>query len=200
MDHQFQLPGSYKKWTYGLIGAGVLALLYGFIMFHPFAHAGHGENVNSTRFWAVLLQNSVFFLLVVNAAMFFICVTTMAMAGWVVAFRRVSEAISSVVPILGVITFVILMAIVFGGRSDIYHWLDKDAVAADPVLNGKKGFLNANFFAIWSFITIFLWWFLGGKWTTKPVRSGYGTIPFGLRYTPLCLRLPLHQQFPGCGS
>ena len=91
-------------------------------MFHPFAHAGHGENVNSTRFWAVLLQNSVFFLLVVNAAMFFICVTTMAMGGWVVAFRRVSEAISSVVPILGVITFVILMAIVFGDRTDIYHW------------------------------------------------------------------------------
>ena len=163
MDHQFQLPGSYKKWTYGLIGAGVIALLYGFIMFHPFAHAGHGENVNSTRFWAVLLQNSVYFLLVVNAAMFFICVTTMAMAGWVVAFRRVSEAISSVVPILGIITFVILMAIVFGGRSDIYHWLDKEAVANDHILNGKKGFLNPMFFSIWSFLTIFLWWFLGKK-------------------------------------
>jgi len=171
MDHQFQLPGSYKKWTYGLIGAGLLALLYGFIMFNPFAHAGHGENVNSTRFWAVLLQNSVFFLLVVNAAMFFICVTTMAMAGWVVAFRRVSEAISSVVPILGIITFVILMAIVFGGRTDIYHWLDKEAVANDHILNGKKGFLNPMFFSIWSFITIFLWWFLGKKMRSLSLQS-----------------------------
>lgn len=171
MDHQFQLPGSYKKWTYGLIGAGVIALLYGFIMFHPFAHAGHGENVNSTRFWAVLLQNSVFFLLVVNAAMFFICVTTMAMAGWVVAFRRVSEAISSVVPILGVITFVILMAIVFGGRTDIYHWLDTEAVAKDHILNGKSGFLNAKFYAIWSFLTIFLWWFLGRKMRSLSLES-----------------------------
>jgi hypothetical protein len=171
MDHQFQLPGSYKKWTYGLIGAGVIALLYGFIMFHPFAHAGHGENVNSTRFWAVLLQNSVFFLLVVNAAMFFICVTTMAMGGWVIAFRRVSEAISSVVPILGVITFVILMCIVFGGRTDIYHWLDKEAVAGDHILNGKKGFLNPTFFSIWSFITIFLWWFLGKKMRSMSLES-----------------------------
>jgi hypothetical protein len=171
MDHQFQLPGSYKKWTYGLIGAGVIALLYGFIKFHPFAHAGHGENVNSTRFWAVLLQNSVFFLLVVNAAMFFICVTTMAMAGWVVAFRRVSEAISSVVPILGVLTFVILMAIVFGGRTDIYHWLDKDAVAKDHILSGKSGFLNAKFYAIWSFLTIFLWWFLGRKMRSLSLQS-----------------------------
>lgn len=171
MDHQFQLPGSYKKWTYGLIGAGLLALLYGFIMFNPFAHAGHGENVNSTRFWAVLLQNSVFFLLVVNAAMFFICVTTMAMAGWVVAFRRVSEAISSVVPILGIITFVILMAIVFGGRTDIYHWLDKEAVANDHILNGKKGFLNPMFFSIWSFVSIFLWWFLGKKMRSLSLQS-----------------------------
>lgn len=171
MDHQFQLPGSYKKWTYGLIGAGVIAVLYGFIMFHPFAHAGHGENVNSTRFWAVLLQNSVFFLLVVNAAMFFICVTTMAMAGWVVAFRRVSEAISSVVPILGILTFVILMAIVFGGRTDIYHWLDKEAVAKDHILSGKSGFLSVKFYTIWSFLTIFLWWFLGKKMRSLSLES-----------------------------
>jgi len=171
MDHQFQLPGSYKKWTYGLIGAGVIALLYGFIMYNPFAHAGHGENVNSTRFWAVLLQNSVFFLLVVNAAMFFICVTTMAMAGWVVAFRRVSEAISSVVPILGVITFLILMSIVFGHRTDIYHWLDKEAVANDHILNGKKGFLNPMFYSIFSFFTIFLWWFLGKKMRSLSLES-----------------------------
>ena len=85
-----------------LLVAGVIAPLYGFIMYHPFAHAAHGHgDTNSTRFWAVLLQNSVFWLLVVNASMFFLCVTTMAMGGWQVAFRRIPEAISSVVPILG---------------------------------------------------------------------------------------------------
>lgn len=171
MDHQFQLPGSYKKWTYGLIAIGVVALLYGIFMFHPLEHGGHGKHVESTRFWAVLLQNSAFFLLVVNAAMFFICVTTMAMAGWVVAFRRVSEAISSVVPILGILTFVILMAIIFGGRTDIYHWLDKDAVAGDHILNGKKGFLNSTFYAVWSFVAIFLWWFLGRKMRSLSLES-----------------------------
>ena len=172
MDHQFQLPGSYKKWTYGLIAVGVVALLYGFIMFDPLAHPTHGsDNFNSTRFWAVLLQNSVFFLLVVNAAMFFICVTTMAMGGWVIAFRRVSEAISSVVPILGIITFVILMAIVFGGHTDIYHWLDKEAVAKDHILKGKSGFLSIPFFTIWSGATIFLWWFLGKKMRSLSLES-----------------------------
>ena len=177
MNHQFELPGSYKKWTYGLIGAGIIALLYGLIAFHPFAPVSHAAgqdahaSVNGTRFWAVLLQNSVFWLLVVNAAMFFICVTTMAMAGWVVAFRRVSEAISSVVPILGILTFAILMAIVLGDRTDIYHWLDKDAVAKDHILNGKKGFLNPMFFSIWSGLTIFLWWLLGKKMRSMSLES-----------------------------
>jgi len=178
--HQFQLPGSYKKWTLGLIIAGAIAVVYGLIMFHPFAPvahhgaeaaAGHGaahDGVNGTRFWAVLLQNSVFWLLVVNASMFFLCVTTMAMGGWQVALRRVPEAISSVVPILGIITFAILMAIIWGDRTDIYHWLDhsvydKSSPNYDKLLDGKKAFLNPVFYSIWSAITVLLWWLLGRK-------------------------------------
>lgn len=171
MNHNFEIPGSYKKWTWGLIIAGVIAVLYGFIMYHPFAHAGHGENTDSTRFWAVLLQNSVYWLLTVNASMFFMCVTTMAMGGWQVAMRRVPEAISSVVPILGVITLLILMAIVWGGRTDIYHWLDKDAVAHDKILSGKKGFLNPMFFSIWSILSVGLWWLLGRKMRTLSLET-----------------------------
>ncbi|MBC7889617.1 MAG: quinol:cytochrome C oxidoreductase [Ferruginibacter sp.] len=171
MSTSFELPANYKKWTMGLIGAGLIALLYGFIVFHPFEHAGHGENINSTRFWAVLLQNSVFFLLITNASMFFIGVTTLAMGGWQVALKRVPEAISSVVPVLGIITFVILMTIVWGGRTDIFHWLDKEAVANDKILNGKKGFLNPVFFTVWSTITIFLWWFIGKKMRSFSIES-----------------------------
>ena len=185
MNHQFELPGSYKKWTYGLIGAGIIALLYGMIAFHPFtpvAHAAAGHdahasvNVDSTRFWAVLLQNSVFWLLVVNASMFFLCVTTMAMGAWQISFRRVAEAISSVVPILGILNFLVLLAIVIGDRSDIYHWLNKDLYNVkspmfDKILNGKSGFLNPTFFLVWSGIAIFLWWLLGKKMRSMSLKS-----------------------------
>ncbi len=176
MSKSFELPANYKKWTMGLIGAGAIALLYGLIAFHPFQHAGHGENVNSTRFWAVLLQNSVFFLLITNASMFFIGVTTLAMGGWQVALKRVPEAISSVVPVLGIITFAILMSIVWGGRTDIFHWIDPSLYDAnsphfDKILNGKKGFLNPVFFTVWSTITIFLWWFIGKKMRSFSIES-----------------------------
>ncbi len=171
MNNSFELPGSYKKWTMGLIAVGVIALLYGLVAFHPFAHPEHGENASSTRFWAVLLQNCTFWLLVVNASMFFIGVTTLAMGGWQVAMRRVPEAISSVVPVLGIICFVILMIIVWTGRHDIYHWTDHEAVLKDKILNGKKGFLNPVFFSVFSAVTIFLWWFLGKKMRQLSLES-----------------------------
>jgi len=91
------------------------------------------------HFIGTLMYNTIFWTMVCNASMFFICVTTMAMGGWQVALRRVPEAISSVVPVLGIIAFAVLMAIVFGGRTDIYPWLDKAVVAKDHILNGKKG-------------------------------------------------------------
>lgn len=71
----------------------------------------------------------------------FICITTMAHGGWQVSLRRIPEAISSLVPILGLITLVILIALIFGNRTDIYHWLDKEAVNNDKILYGKKASL-----------------------------------------------------------
>ena len=172
MNHSFELPGSYKKWTIGLIVVGLITLLYGFIAYHPFEHATHGTGANAgTRFWSVLLQNSVFWLLIVNASMFFIGVTTLAMGGWQVALRRVPEAISSVVPVLGIICFLILMTIVWGGHDDIYHWINKETVAGDKILNGKKGFLNPVFFTVFSAVTIFIWWFLGQKLRSLSLES-----------------------------
>ena len=171
MNQSFELPGNYKKWTMGLLIVGAIALLYGFIMYHPFSPAGHNENINGTRFWAVLLQNAVYWLLIVNASMFFIGVTTLAMGGWQVALRRVPEAISSVVPVLGAIAFLILMAIVWGGHDDIYHWVNKETVANDKIIKGKSGFLNPVFFSVFSAITIFLWSFLGNKMRSLSLKS-----------------------------
>ena len=139
----------------GLMGVGILSLIIGFIMY--------GNPDHGTRFWATLLQNSVFFLLITNAAMFFFCATTLAWGGWTLTFRRVTEAVSASVIPIGIITFIILMCIVFGGKNTIYEWLDKDYVAHDEVLKGKAGFLNPTFFTIWTTLSIGLWILLGKK-------------------------------------
>ncbi|MGH2646182.1 MAG: hypothetical protein ACRDE8_01395, partial [Ginsengibacter sp.] len=67
MDNQYVSPAGYKKWSVGLMAAGLLVLILGIIFLNPFA-GSHGENLNSTRFWAVLLQNSLFWLLLVNVS------------------------------------------------------------------------------------------------------------------------------------
>lgn len=156
----FQISKRYRNWAYGLIGVGVLSLIVGFLMY------GSSDDVHQkTRFWAALLQNSVYFLMIANASMFFICASTLAYAGWHLSFSRVPAAIGSAVPVLGVIALVVLLAVLYGGHhmTEIYHWTDKEAVEHDPILKGKAPFLNVPFFTIWTVLTIGLWSVLGYK-------------------------------------
>lgn len=176
----FEIPGRYKNWSYGLIGVGILALIVGFLMY------GTGDIHHKTRFWATLLHNSTYFLLVTNAAMFFICATTLAHGGWQMAFRRVAEAISAAVPVIGVLAIVVLLAIAFGGHhmTEIYHWTDAHAVEADPILKGKKPFLNIPFFTIWTILTVGLWSVLGYKMRklSRVSDEGKMTVEQGKKY------------------
>jgi hypothetical protein len=141
-----------------LMAIGLISVIILFI-----THGASGDEHERARFWGSLLQNSVYFLLTVNAAMFFLCATTLAWAGFQVAFRRVTEAISTCVPVIGAITLVVLFAILFGGDHVIYHWSDAEAVKHDVALEYKSGFLNKGFFTVWTIITIVGWWLLGRK-------------------------------------
>jgi hypothetical protein len=160
-NEQFIVPKRYNAWALGLLTLGACALLAGIFLL---ASSHRHEDVS--RFWAVLLQNSAFFVLVVNSSMFFICVTTMAMGGWQIALRRVPEAISALVPVFGGIALFVLLSIVYlektGHHLNIYHWATPDA-HEDKLLNWKKAFLNPTFFTIHSVLTVLLWSVLGHK-------------------------------------
>ena len=156
MKDQFVVPAKLRTASFVLMGIGVLTLLIGLVAFH-------GEH-GSTRFWAGILQNSTFFLLVTLASTFFIAVTTLAHGGWQIAFRRVPEAISMAVPILGGLLFIVLMIIVFGGKEHIYHWVNAEHVKHDRILSWKSAFLSKGFFTTATIITIGLWAFF----TVKP--------------------------------
>ena len=155
---QFLIPKRYNTIAMALMAIGLISVIILFI-----THGSSGDEHERARFWGSLLQNSVYFLLTVNAAMFFLCATTLAWAGFQVAFRRVTEAISTCVPVIGAITLVVLFAILFGGDHVIYHWSDDAAVKNDAALSYKSGFLNKGFFTVWTIITIVGWWWLGRK-------------------------------------
>ncbi|HEV7621504.1 MAG TPA: quinol:cytochrome C oxidoreductase, partial [Flavisolibacter sp.] len=134
IKEQFVIPKKYNTFSVALMAIGILSIIILYI-----TNGSKSDELVQARFWASLLQNSVYFLLVVNSAMFFICATTLAWGGWQMSFRRVSEAISVCVPVIGVITFVILMAVVFGGNHALYHWADTNMVKTDNALKHKSG-------------------------------------------------------------
>jgi hypothetical protein len=158
---KFNASPRYQKISLILIVLGAIAIAAA-----KFVYKGH-DHGGDARFWSTLLYNAVFFLLITNASMFFICVTTMAMGGWQMAFRRIPEAISTVVKILAPITGVILLAILFmDNGKDIYHWLDPNLTDKsnhhfDKIINGKSGFLNKTFFIVFTALTLIGWVFLG---------------------------------------
>jgi hypothetical protein len=147
----FEIPKRYRTWSLALMGVGVLSVIIGFFLY--------GNSEHPARFWAALLQNSVYFLLVVNASMFFLCATTLAWGSWQLSFARVTEAISTAVIPIGIITAIILICLVTVDPH-IYHWLHPDG---DKILEGKAGFLNKTFFIIWTALTLVGWIVLGAK-------------------------------------
>lgn len=176
---QFIIPGRYKTFSLALMAVGLLS-----IIILLFTHGLSADSHDRARFWASLLQNSVYFLLVVNSAIFFIAATTLAWGGWQMTFRRVPEAIAACVPVIGAITFVILMVIVFGGDHTIYHWTDAEHVKHDEVLLAKSGFLNKGFYTVWTIITIAGWSWLGAKLRrlSRAVDDTPLTVEEGKRY------------------
>lgn len=171
----FEVPGKMRTWSFGLMAVGIIAIILGFIVYGT--DSGHGEHggyhvPGSHIFWGTLMYNSIFFMLICNAAMFFICATTLAMGGWQVVFRRIPEAISTLVPIFGIITFAILMAVLFS--THIYHWSDQEAAAQDHILKGKLGFLNPVFFIVWTILAIGLWSLLGARMRKLSLEADAG--------------------------
>jgi len=158
LKEQFEIPKRYNTWSLGLMGIGLLCVIILFI-----GYGSKSDPHEQARFWASLLQNSLYFLLVTNAVMFFICATTLAWGGWQISFRRVSEAISTCTPVIAVISVVIMFVLVFGNNHVIYQWADPQKVRESHALQVKSPFLNKGFFAVWTLITVSLWYVLGSK-------------------------------------
>ena len=170
---QFEVPSKMKTWSMGLIVVGLIAIILGFVT------AGADKNPDiSSRYWGTLMYNSIFFLLICNAAMFFLCACTLAMGGWQQSFKRVAEAISAIVPIFGTITGILLIGFVLTGNGHIYDWLDPKVVASHPTIKGKTGFLNPGFFIFWTVATIVLWSVLGAKMRKISSESDQGPMDF----------------------
>lgn len=154
---QFSVPPRLKSTGWILLIVGIAALLLG--MYQFLFREGHTD-VDVARFWVTLLQDSVFFLMISVASIFIMAAAALAQGSWIVAYRRVPESIGANVWVFGVITLIILFAIVFGFQhhNPIYHWVHPEG---DKILEGKKSFLNPYMFIGFSVVTVALWSYFG---------------------------------------
>lgn len=141
--------------TKSLFGVGIVGLLA----------TGVGYFLDHDQFYFSYLLNFSFFSSIALASLFFVMIQHLTRSEWSAAIRRIPEAISSNFWIWGL--FIIP---IFFGMHSLYHWTHADAVAADPVLQGKEPYLNTTFFIIRQVIYFAVWSFLGYRLYNKSIE------------------------------
>lgn len=115
-----------------------------------------------TRFWSNFLHNSVFFTGIAFISLFVLAAFTTAYAGWHTVVKRIWEAYSLFL-IPGLILMLVIIIGIWGHMHHLYHWTDATAVAEDPILNGKKAFLNKNWYTFGTLIIVGVWIYFAWK-------------------------------------
>jgi len=138
---------------------------------HAAAHGGGGgEHFNPmARVWANLWLNSVFFVGIAVAGVFFLATQYAAKAGWSAIIKRVPEAFGGFLPVGGVI----MLVVYFLGHHDLFHWThtglyEKGGPEFDAIINGKAPFFywplspegGFPFFWLLRLVLYFALWFL----------------------------------------
>lgn len=104
------------------------------------------------RGWTSLLVSAFLFLALALAGQVFLAIHYAASAGWWIAFRRVPEALMSLVPLAS-----IPMLAIWLGRHALYSWTRPGALESDPVLKAKSAYLNEPLFLLRMIIFLALW-------------------------------------------
>lgn len=168
MNDRFEIPARLKNTSLILIGLGIAALIGGIttlLMSH--------DDVARARFWAVLLHDSVFFTLITTVSIFVMAAASLAHGAWIVAYRRVTEAIGANVWIFATILASILFMIVFTfrdahGHNTIYEWVTP---GNDKIILGKQAFLNPTMFVTFTVIALGLWAYFGYKFRAMSIAQ-----------------------------
>lgn len=169
--------------TRTLFGVGIAALIATVV----------GYFLDYGQFFFSYLVSFSFFSSIILACLFFVMLQHVTRSHWSVALRRIPEAISANLWIWALFAIPVLL-----GMHTLYHWTHADAVAADPVLEGKVPYLNTPFFIVRQVIYFAVWSFLGwwlynksvemdktGDWGLQTLlrrTSGPGLFVFGITF------------------
>ncbi len=142
-EEKFIFTGKAKRFTFILMGIGLLLAMLGYFTYHPSEH-----ELVLKRLLANILVDGYFFFIIATCAIVFVAISQLSNAGWYVAVRRVPEAISEFMPYGAAIVLVIVTLCLFFLHGGIYHWMHDGVMETDPTLMKKTWYLNKPFFFI----------------------------------------------------
>jgi len=145
MKDRITISRNFRIITYVLIAIGIATMTFGLFSDHKTT-------------WANYLVVNYYFLSLSMGGAFFLVLQSISQSGWSSSFKRVPEAMMSYLPF----AFLFFMVLIFG-MHDLYSWSDRQAEAADPVLQHKSVFLNTPFFIARMIIYFLLWIFFAWK-------------------------------------
>jgi hypothetical protein len=172
MNDRFQVPSNLRKTSLLLLLVGIITLIAGAVTLLN-SHDPHLADSNQTRFWIGLLHNAVFFSFITIISVFIQAAASLAHGGWIVAYRRVPEAIGANAWLFtGIATLVVILVIVVlkdhHGHNPIFHWLHPEG---DKILENKSPFLNAGMVIGFSVVTALLWGYFGIKFRNMSIAQ-----------------------------
>ncbi len=140
MDYQRKpLPKKVGTIGFTLLGLGLILTVISFA-------------VNTQRALFDYLWMFMFMVSIGVGSLGMIAMEYLAGATWSTPFRRVSEFLASIIPLLPILVIPILI-----GMHSLYHWTHPEAVAADKILQWKSPYLNITFFYIRLAIYFIIW-------------------------------------------
>jgi len=135
----------------GALGLIASALLYG---------------ANPQQFYFSWLVSFLFFISLALGGMFFVLLQFVTKSGWGIVVRRLAENVMATVPL-----FVVLFIPVALGIHELFPWSHADAVAADPLLQGKEPYLNQGFFLVRAAVYLLLWTLIAVWYRSNSVKQ-----------------------------
>lgn len=180
LDEEFEFTADNKRRLLLGIGTGVVLVAIGAYLLatgagshgHDVHVATHGAGAHETheagnaykwtnRLWANVWLNAVYFTGASVIGMFFMSYNYLAQSGWSSVFKRVPEAMPAYLPYMGIV----ILATFFIAGHDLFHWrhdglYDPNSPEFDPIINGKKGFLNLPFYLTRVVLYFVLWYVL----------------------------------------
>lgn len=157
---RYQLSGDYRWWAVPL-GVGVVLTALALL----------GLFADRQRFFHAYLIGWVFCVSIAIGALLFVMIQHITKARWSASIRRIPELMIANFPLLAVLGIPILF-----GLHDLYHWTHADlydpaGAEFDPILAGKRGYLNVPFFLARLAAYFVLWSYLGLRLYTLSVRQ-----------------------------